>query len=91
MATSVLTNGHRDGSATSDFSRDDFIAAVHEMRSDQLHNPAAWENHDLPSFLAAIAAWTEDMDGYYANIGQPVPDNPWQLMADILRAAKCYE
>jgi len=32
------------------------------------------------------------MDGYYLNMGQPVPKNiDWKLFANILMAAKMYE
>jgi hypothetical protein len=53
---------------------------------------ASWENRDLKSFLAAAAAWIEDMDGYYRNSGQEVPESPsWETVADMLAAARVYE
>ncbi|WP_442857041.1 DUF7660 family protein [Arthrobacter sp. YN] len=58
------------------------------MRQD----PEGWENADLESFLEAMSAWTRDMDGYFMNRGEPVPDVPsWQLFAQMLLAAKIYE
>jgi hypothetical protein len=51
-----------------------------------------WENNDLPRYLAAMNAWVEDMEGYYINRGEKVPDQPtWKILADILRAATMYE
>jgi hypothetical protein len=42
--------------------------------------------------LEALAAWVEDMDGYYLNQGKAVPEKPdWKHVADMLMAAKLYE
>ena len=38
--------------------------------------PEEWENRDLPSYLEAIAAWVDDMDGYYRNLGEDSPTSP---------------
>jgi hypothetical protein len=68
--------------------REDFIAFL----SDFAAGSATWENNDLGSFLAAMKAWTEDMDGYYRNMGLPLPDAPnWRVFADILNGASIYE
>ena len=81
MATvSPLINHQKSAIATAEFSREDLIAVVNALRSDLEHNPEAWENSDLSSFLEALARWVEDMDGYYQNMGQPVPSNPWHLI-----------
>ena len=40
----------------------------------------------------SLAAWAEDMDGYYLNAGGPVPEQPtWKTLADMLLAARIYE
>ena len=73
-------------------SRKDFVSWLRALRDDLKENPDGWENGDLESFLDAMATWIEDMDGYYINRGEPVPQQPnWQVLADILRAAKIYE
>lgn len=73
-------------------SRDDLIAFVEALRADQAAAPDTWTNGGLGEFLEAIAAWLADMDGYYANQGQPLPDPPsWKTFAEILLAAKHYE
>ncbi len=42
--------------------------------------------------LSAMASWIEDMDGYYKNIGELLPQTPsWRTLADILYASKMYE
>ncbi len=54
--------------------------------------PEAWENADLGPFLEAMSAWIEDMDGYYRNRGEAVPNRPdWSTLAEILAAARVYE
>ncbi len=47
---------------------------------------------DLAAYLNSMAAWTEDMDGYYAAKGQVPPEQPsWQAVADMLIGASMYE
>lgn len=73
-------------------SREDFVAFVKALRKDLCDNPTTWENTDLGRFLEALAAWVEDMDGFYSNQGKPVPQQPdWQIASDMLMAAKMYE
>lgn len=51
-----------------------------------------WENTTLPSFLEALAAWIEDMEGFYLNQNRPVPQNPeWKTFAEMLSSAAYYE
>jgi hypothetical protein len=51
-----------------------------------------WVNHDLESFIAAFAAWTEDCDGYYENRGLTTPADPtWEMLADMFNGARIYE
>jgi hypothetical protein len=60
--------------------------------ADLKNNPVYWENRNLESYLEAIADWTEDMEGYYQNTNQPIPNNiNWKVFADILIAASMYE
>lgn len=73
-------------------SRDGLIEFVRALRRDLEGSDADWENPDLPRYLGAVAAWLEDMDGYFANRGEAVPDPPsWRLFAQVLIAAKYYE
>jgi hypothetical protein len=65
---------------------------VRGLVEDLNEHPERWENADLGDYLEAMAAWLEDMDGYYANKGRSTPETPsWTLIAEILSAAKVYE
>ncbi len=73
-------------------SRADFVSFVQQLSREFQADAPSWENRDLGSYLAALAAWVEDMDGYYINRGLPVPEKPdWQNVADMLKAATLYE
>lgn len=73
-------------------SREDFVCFVQALQQDLTAHPDQWENETLPRYLAALAAWTQDMDGYYLNRGEPVPQSPdWKTLAEILLASKHYE
>lgn len=72
--------------------REDFVAFVGVLVSELRSDPDAWENNRLDAYLAAMAAWTEDMEGYFVNRGGEVPREPtWQLLATILMGATMYE
>ena len=53
----------------------DFSSFVLELSHDFYNNPESWENKDLGTYLAALAGWVDDMEGYYLNQGLPVPRN----------------
>lgn len=73
-------------------SRDDFVSFVRSLRSSLGAKGNGSEDRNLESYLEAIAAWVEDMDGYYENRGQPVPQQPdWKVLGEILLAATFYE
>ncbi|WP_044000375.1 DUF7660 family protein [Hymenobacter swuensis] len=69
-----------------------FLDFLELLQEDFRGHGSRWENGNLSDYLEAMQAWTADMNGYYRNTGQPVPENvPWQIFADILRAARFYE
>ncbi len=73
-------------------SREDFVAFVRGLLQDLEERPEGWENRDLALFLDAVAAWTEDMDGYHRNSGGQTSEQPdWRTFARILMAARMYE
>lgn len=73
-------------------SREDFLRFLRLLADDLKSNPDSWENANLPRFLEALAAWIEDMDGYYLNQKQSVPEKPdWQVLRDMFMAARVYE
>ena len=73
-------------------SRADFVEFVRELAHSLQQSPEGLENRDLPSYLEALAAWVEDMDGYYRNRGETPPEPPgWKAFAQMLLAARVYE
>ena len=80
------------GQAAEVRSREQFVEFVRALRRDLVEHPESWENADLPRFLDAMAAWLTDMDGYFSNVGQQVPQQPdWHLLGTMLMAARTYE
>ena len=73
-------------------SRDDLVRFVEALRVDLQKNSDRWENGSLEAFLEAMSGWIADMDQYYRNRGEVIPENqPWNLFATILTAARTYE
>jgi hypothetical protein len=72
--------------------RKEFVAFVHELLQNLQTTPGEWENQSLEDYLEALAAWVEDCDGYYANRGETVAQDPsWKFLGEALLAAKSYE
>lgn len=72
--------------------KEDFVSFVYALSQDYRNNPKSWHNNNIGAFLEALAAWVEDMKGYYLNQGLPVPENlDWKVVATMLVAAKIYE
>jgi hypothetical protein len=72
-------------------SKEDLADFVGALRKDLEAHGDKWENATLECFLEAMQAWIEDSDGYYLNMGQPVPQPKWRTFAEILIASKVYE
>lgn len=73
-------------------SRDDFVAFVDALRHDLTAHPEEWQNSTLNDFLESLAAWLQDMDGYYQNKQLPILSSPsWKNLAEMMLAAKYYE
>ncbi|MEV8454205.1 hypothetical protein AB0467_18795 [Streptomyces sp. NPDC052095] len=72
--------------------RADLVSYARQLGQEAGAASNGWENQTLERYLEALSAWTDDMDGYFANRGKPVPDQPdWSVIADMLRAACFYE
>lgn len=72
--------------------REDFLAFVQGLSNDLRDNSKGWENADLGLFLSALGAWVGDMDGYYKNRGERIPQQlDWKILAQMLWAARIYE
>lgn len=73
-------------------SRDDLVAFIQALSNELKSHPETWENPDLSSFLNAMAAWVQDMDGYYLNQKKEFSeDQSWKTFAEILYSARIYE
>lgn len=73
-------------------SREDLAQFLRNLAQDLRLRPETWENADLGSFLEAMSAWVDDLDGYYRNRGEAVPTQPdWKTIAEIVAAARVYE
>jgi hypothetical protein len=73
-------------------SREALAEFINDLRKNLIDSPEEWENATLADFLEALAAWVQDMDGYYVNNKLQVPLSPsWKLVAEIMLAAKYYE
>jgi hypothetical protein len=72
--------------------RDDLAAYLAELAGKARGGEVAVENADSVAFLEAASAWVADMDGYFLNRGEPVPQHPsWSLVAMIVSAGLAYE
>ncbi|MFE4829928.1 hypothetical protein [Streptomyces sp. NPDC056672] len=72
--------------------RADLVSYIRQLSQEAGVTSSSWENQSLDRYLEALSSWTNDMDGYFINRGEPVPDTPdWSLIASMLRAACFYE
>jgi hypothetical protein len=72
--------------------REDFVAFLHSLVRDFRERPEQWENTSLEAYLEAMAAWVQDMEGYYRRCGEQVPKHlTWKNVGEILLAARIYE
>ena len=72
--------------------KDRLLTTVRELVADWSDGPPAnWDNHSLPDYLEALAAWLDDCEGYYANRGLLIPWDGWEVIQNALRAATVYE
>ncbi len=65
--------------------RQDVLDTIDSLRRDLENNPDEWENPSLESYLEAMGAWLRD----WGDKHDPVPS--WDLMCDLLQAARIYE
>jgi len=72
--------------------REELAAFLDNLADSLVEEPEVWENDTLERFLRAWSAWIGDMDGYFAHQGLSAPEVPsWQLVAQMLLAARVYE
>lgn len=69
-----------------------FIDFLKYLSVDKQNNSEQWENKKIDEYLSAIAAWTEDMEGYYYNMESEKPQNiDWKFIATLFYVGKIYE
>jgi hypothetical protein len=72
--------------------RQELAVFLNELLAQVEGAPTAIPNSTLAEFLSGALGWIEDLDGYFLNRGEPVPDQPtWALVAAIFAAAAIYE
>lgn len=72
--------------------REELVAFILALAANLRDNPDGWENVKLASYLGAMAAWIQDMEGYYKNNGMDISKQSiWKVTADMLMAARIYE
>ena len=72
--------------------RIELVGYIEALRHDLAANPNGWENATLDDFLEALEAYTRDIDGWFANRGELMPEQPtWKLVAQLLTGARIYE
>ena len=73
--------------------KNDFHEFLVALSQDFAANATEWENSDLPSFLEALASYSQDIQGYYTNTKQPVNAEvpSWRVFAEMLCGARVYE
>ena len=81
---------HRDADSVA--TAEELATFVLALRADLLANEDAWENPTLERFLEALAAYLDDLNGWLANRGEPVPAEPtWKLVVHVLEGARLYD
>ncbi len=73
-------------------SKEEFIEFVNVLLKDIKENHQDWEGKQVFSYLESIQSWVEDMEGYYTNTKQEIPQNiNWNFIATLLYVGKIYE
>lgn len=73
-------------------SKEELINFLDFLSKDTSNNKKEWQNDTIKDYLAAIALWIEDMEGYYENMNLPMPDNEnWSFIATLFYVGKIYE
>lgn len=70
--------------------RGQVLGALEDLQA-ELASGVEWENDTLPRFLDAFSALLGSIEYAYINTGEPVPTDPWELMAAAVRGARSHE
>jgi hypothetical protein len=73
-------------------SRRELAEFLEDLHRRVRESPQSIPNFKLADFLSGAAGWVDDLEGYFQNVSQPVPEQPtWSLIASIFAAAAIYE
>jgi hypothetical protein len=65
--------------------REDVLSTLDRLLDDLESAPDTWENLTLPRYLDAMRAWLESWGAKHD------PQPSWELICELLEAAKTYE
>lgn len=66
-------------------------SALYELANDFEARSETWENTTVPDFLEGFCFLLMSIENSYVNLGRPIPEDPWAVIADALRGARYYE
>lgn len=72
------------------FGKDAVVAVLGDL-SRELGEGADWENDSLGRYLEALGALLDSIENTYINNGDPVPEDPWELMIRAFKGARYFE
>jgi hypothetical protein len=74
-------------------SRSDLVAFIEVLSVEYRARGDQWENNRLELYLNGLAGFTNDIGGYYRNMGETADPNnvTWRMVAEMLLAATLYE
>lgn len=70
--------------------RDQLLRAIDEVQG-EIEAGVEWENDTLARFLDGFGALLGSIENAYLNTGRNVPNDPWMILADVMRGARNYE
>ncbi|HEY1057148.1 MAG TPA: hypothetical protein VGE55_00300 [Limnobacter sp.] len=73
-------------------SREDYVKFVEYLIQDYQEQHNQWGNKTLEQFLGGLSGFTNDIAGYYKNMGEVVDVEriTWRMAAEMLLAATVY-
>ncbi|RPF43404.1 hypothetical protein EDD70_2368 [Hydrogenoanaerobacterium saccharovorans] len=73
-------------------SKEDLLEFINVLIKDLNEKPEEWEDKPVMLYLESMQSWIEDMEGYYTNTKQDMPqDINWNFIATLLYVGKIYE
>ena len=73
-------------------SKDEFLIFVAQFLQAYRQRPDS--DPAVGNYIESMSAWVEDMEGFYLNVGLPMPSlvgEGWRLLASVIAAGTIYE